>query len=150
MVFAPSGAYPATLMTLELNELTITWLGLKARVDQLAAERQQYLQFFEDACAAYVVTGADGCITEANGAAVDVLQRRKSYLRGRPLVVFVALERRGEFRDRLARLVSRAAGAERRWHTVFETRGERFEGGLAARVIEQPGGGICWRLEPAQ
>jgi PAS domain S-box-containing protein len=132
-------------MTQELEELRIAWLGLKTRVDQLATERQQYLEFFENAAEAYVVTAPDGCIVEANGAAVDVLQRRKNYLRGKPLVVFVALDRRAEFRDRLARI-----GTERSWRTVFATGGERFEVGLTARVIEQPGGGICWRLERVQ
>ena len=60
-------------MAQELEELKIAWLGLRARVEQLAAERQQYLEFFENAAEAYVVTALDGRIVEANGAAVDVL-----------------------------------------------------------------------------
>ena len=137
-------------MAQELEELKIAWLGLRARVEQLAAERQQYLEFFENAAEAYVVTALDGCIVEANGAAVDVLQRRKKFLRGKPLAVFIALDRRTEFRQRLARIVGREPGAEPSWRTVFATGGERVEVGLTARVIEQPGGGICWRLAAMQ
>jgi PAS domain S-box-containing protein len=137
-------------MTQELEQLRIAWLGLKAQVDQLAAERQQYLEFFENAAEAYVVTAADGCIVEANGAAVDVLQRRKRYLRGKPLAVFIALDRRTDFRNHMAGIAAGQAGAARHWRTVLAAGGERVEVGLTARVIQQAGGGICWHLEPAQ
>ena len=133
-------------MAQELEELKLAWLGLKARVEQLAAERQQYLEFFENAAAAYVVTSLDGIVVEANGAAVDVLQRRKKYLRGKPFAVFVALEQRSEFRRRLARI----ADGERAWRTVLMAGGERVAVGLTASVIAPPGGGICWRLQAMQ
>ena len=42
------------------------------------------------------------------------------------------------------------ASAEPSWRTVVATGGERVEVGLTARVIEQPGGGICWRLAAMQ
>ncbi|HYR37425.1 MAG TPA: PAS domain-containing protein [Burkholderiales bacterium] len=137
-------------MAQELEELRIAWLGLKARVEQLAAERQQYLEFFEQAAEAYVVTASDGRIVEANGAAVDVLQCRRGHLLGKPLAVFVALDRRLEFRGRLAAIARRAPAAEPGWRTVLASRGERIEVRLTARVIERPDGGICWRLEPTQ
>jgi len=137
-------------MAQELEELKIAWLGLRARVEQLAAERQQYLEFFENAAEAYVVTALDGRIVEANGAAVDVLQRRKNFLRGKPFAVFIALDRRAEFRRRLTGIAGRVPGAEPSWRTVVATGGERVEVGLTARVIEQPGGGICWRLQAMQ
>src|SRR5437868_780850 len=88
-------------MTVELEDLKAMWLELKAHVDSLAGERQQYLDFFEQSPEAYVVTDAVGAIADLNGAAVDVLQRRKRYLRGKPMAVLVALEQRGEFRRRL-------------------------------------------------
>src|SRR5436190_18487989 len=136
-------------MAYELEELKTAWLGLKARVDQLAAERQQYVEFFENAAAAYVVTATDGVIVEANGAAVDVLQRRKRYLRGKPFAVLIALERRAEFRNRLTSI---AAGetAERSWRTVLAAGDERVGVEITARIIGEPGGGICWRLAALQ
>ena len=129
-------------------ELKTAWLGLKAHVDQLAAERQQYLEFFENAAAAYVVTAADGRIVEANGAAVDLLQRRKRYLRSKPFAVLIALEQRAEFRNRLTSIA--AGQAERSWRTLLTAGDERVEVEITARIIGEPGGGICWRLDAVQ
>jgi len=136
-------------MTVELEELKAMWLDLRAHVDQLAGERQQYYDFFEQASEAYVVTDEYGTIADANGAAVDILQRRKRYLRGKPLAALVALERRAEFRQRLGALRGREPAAERPWRTLFVAPHLRIDVKLAARLIERPGGvgGICWRLE---
>jgi len=136
-------------MSQELEQLKMAWLGLNARVEQLAAEHQQYLEFFENAGAAYVVTTADGRIVEANGAAVDVLQRRKRYLRGKPFAVLIALERRAEFRNRLTSIAAGEA-AERSWRTVLAAGDERVGVEITARIIGEPGGGICWRLAAVQ
>jgi PAS domain S-box-containing protein len=135
-------------MTAELEELKAMWLDLRAHVDQAADERQQYHDFFEQASEAYVVTDEYGTIADANGAAVDILQRRKRYLRGKSLAALVALEQRSEFRRRLRALGVREPGAERSWRAIFEAPGLRTDVELAARLIERPGGvgGICWRL----
>src|SRR5436190_21596718 len=101
-------------MALEL-ELQEAWLQLRAHVDQLAGERQQYLDFFEQSPEAYIVTDAEGTIVDANGAATDIVQRRRRFLRGKPLAVLVALDRRAEFRSRLKRLLARDPGAPGRW-----------------------------------
>ena len=98
-------------MTAQLEELTEMWLHLRAHVDQLADERQHYYEFFEHSTEAYLVTDTYGTIGEANGAAVDILQRRKRYLRGKPLTALIALERRAEFRRNLRTLVAQAPGA---------------------------------------
>src|SRR4051812_27687072 len=98
-------------MALDLEELKAMWLDLRAHVDRLAGERQQYLDFFEQASEAYVVTDPDGAIVDANGAAIDILQKRRRYLRGKPLASLVALERRREFRERLRALESAAEPA---------------------------------------
>jgi PAS domain S-box-containing protein len=136
-------------MTAELEELKAMWLDLRAHVDQLAVERQQYQDFFEQSSEAYVVTDEYGTIADANGAAVDILQRRKRNLRGKPLVALVALERRTEFRQRLRALRERAPAAERAWRTIFVAPELRTEVQLNVRLIERTGsvGGICWRLE---
>jgi PAS domain S-box-containing protein len=136
-------------VTSDLEALKAIWLELRAHVDQLAGERQQYQNFFEQASEAYVVTDAHGTIAEANGAAVDILQRRKRYLRGKPLVTLVALEQRSEFRRRLQALGARTPGAERSWRAIFVAPELRFDVQLTARPIERQGAvsGICWRLE---
>jgi PAS domain S-box-containing protein len=136
-------------MKAELDELTSMWLDLRAHVDQLADERQQYYDFFEQASEAYVVTDEHGTIADANGAAIDILQHRKRYLRGKPLVAFVALEQRSAFRRRLRALIGREQGAERCWGAIFVAPELRIDVALTARLIERPGGvgGICWRLE---
>src|SRR2546425_6474228 len=136
-------------MSQELEQLKMAWLGLNARVEQLAAEHQQYLEFFENAGAAYVVTASDGRIVEANGAAVDVLQRRKRYLRGKPLTVLIALKQRAEFRSRLA-CIATGEATDRTWRTVLAAGAERVEVEITARIIGEPSSGICWRLEAVQ
>jgi len=136
----------------DVEDLKAVWLDLRAHVDQLAGERQQYLDFFEQSPEAYLVTDARGTIVEANGAAVDILQRRRHYLRGKPLVVFVALDQRAQFRLRLGALAARVPNAERSWRTVFVSPELRTEVTLTGRLIDRPEGvgGICWRLEAVQ
>jgi PAS domain S-box-containing protein len=136
-------------MALELEDLQQAWLQLRAHVDQLAGERQQYLAFFEQSPEAYVVTDAEGTIVDANGAATDILQRRRRFLRGKPLAYLVALDRRAEFRARLQRLLAGDPQAARTWRTVLEAPELRTEVTLTARVIERAGtvGGTCWLLQ---
>src|SRR5216684_1191394 len=102
-------------MAAELEDLKAMWLDLKAQVDELAGERQQFIDFFEQSSEAYVVTDNDGTIEEVNGAAVDLLQRRRRFLRGKPFAVLVALDQRSEFRGRLSGLA-----AEGSWRTILE------------------------------
>lgn len=139
-------------MAAELDELKAVWLDLRAHVDQLAGERQQYIDFFQQAAEAYVVTDVNGTIIDANGAAVDVLQRRRRSLPGKPIAAMVALERRTEFRSRLRRVLAREAGAVLRWSTVLEAPELRTEVSVTVRLIEREGAvsGICWLLQPAQ
>ena len=139
-------------MAAELEDLKAMWLNLKAHVDQLAGERQQYLDFFEQSAEAYVVTDAQGTVIDANGAAVDVLQRRRRFLAGKPIAAMVALERRTEFRSRLRRVIAREPDAVRTFSTVFEAPEVRTEVNVRLRLIERGGSvsGICWLLQPVQ
>jgi PAS domain S-box-containing protein len=136
----------------ELDDLKAIWLDLRAHVDQLASEREQYLEFFERSSDAYLATDAQGTITDVNGAAVDVLQRRRRYLHGKPIAALVALERRTEFRSRLRGVMEREPGAARRFTTVFEAPELRIEVTVTLRVIERAGkvAGACWLLQPVQ
>jgi PAS domain S-box-containing protein len=139
-------------MAEELEDLKSIWLSLKAHVDQLAGEHQQYLDFFEQSQEAYVVTDAQGTIVDANGAAVDVLQRRRRYLAGKPIAAMVALDRRKEFRARMGRVLAREPGAVRSFTTVLEAPELRTEVTVSLRAIERHGAvtGLCWLLQPLQ
>lgn len=139
-------------MAPELEDLKAIWLGLRAQVDRLAGERQQYVDFFEQAADAYVVTDVHGQIYDANGAAVDVLLRRKRDLRGMPLAGLVALDQRPEFRRRLRDLASGNPQGERSFSTIFEAPELRIGVTLTARPIHRQSAiaGICWRLDPLQ
>ena len=123
-----------------LEDLKAMWFDLKAQVDELAGERQQYIDFFEQSPEAYIVTDNAGTIEEVNGAAVDILQRRRRFLRGKPFAVLVALDQRREFRERLNGLAG--AGS---WRTILEAWEMRTEVALTARRIGSRG--ICWRLQ---
>lgn len=80
---------------------------------------------------------------------MDILQRRRRHLQGRPIAAFVALERRAEFRERLTRLGGGEPAAGGSWRTIIESPGLRTEVALTARLIgaRQEARGICWRLE---
>ena len=139
-------------MTAEFVELKAMWLELRARVDQLAGERRQYLDIFEQSPEAYVVTDAEGTIVDANGAAMDVLQRRRGQLKGKSLAAMVALERRHEFRAR-TRAVDGAVRRGLRRAVEHDIRGAglRADVTVRARAIERAGAvaGLCWLLQAA-
>jgi len=139
-------------VSVEFGDLQAVWLDLKAHVERLAGERAQYLELFEAAPDAYVLTDPHGHVIEANGAAVDILQRRKHYLRGKPLSVWIAPERRPGFRSRLNALVARRESAERSWRTAIVAGAEPLEIKVTVRPIvrDERVTGVCWLLQPAQ
>src|SRR5260221_5813896 len=127
----------------QLEDLKAMWSDLKAQVDELAGERQQYLDVFEQSPEAYIVTDNDGTIEAVNGAAVDILQRRRRFLRGKPFAVLVALDRRREFRERLG-----ALAAEGSWRTILEAWEMRTEVAVnPRRPRAHPR--LCWRPRAA-
>jgi PAS domain S-box-containing protein len=126
-----------------MNELYEAWSRLKARVEELGAERQQYLELFEHACDAYVMTDREGVIQEANGAAIDLLQRRRQALRGKPLTALVPLLERKEFRARLAALRQAGHGL---WRTLLRSGEAVLEVDVCVR--RSASGVLCWRLSP--
>lgn len=134
----------------DMEELKAMWLDLKARVEALVGERQQYLDFFERSAEAYVVTDPAGTILEANGAAVDILQRRKRALRGKPFSAFVALDQRMRFRTSLREMVGGVGPAG--FTTIVVAAETRVELALKGRLMGRPGAasGVCWRLTAPQ
>jgi PAS domain S-box-containing protein len=68
------------------------------------ADRQRYQALFLLAPAAYLITDPAGLIREANLRAVALLGIAHRFVAGKPLALFVELEDRQPFRDRLGRL----------------------------------------------
>ena len=95
-----------------LEELRVTDEQLRAQQEQLAEARQtveterdqyQYLELFEAAPAAYLITDRVGVIQQANRRAAGLLGVAQQFLVGRPLAMFVIAEDRWALRDRLSR-----------------------------------------------
>src|SRR5262245_51517105 len=86
------------------EELRVQQDELAGSRDQLEAERRRYQALFDFAPDAYIVTNEDGVIREANRAAGSLLGILPERLIDRPLVVFVPIEHRKDFRTNLARI----------------------------------------------
>jgi PAS domain S-box-containing protein len=110
------------------EELRVTEEELRVQNEELAlaqlaadGERARYLELFQLAPDAYLVTDPGGVIVEANAAACALLNVPARRLSGKPLGVFVPPAARRAFRTRLAA----AAGAERVdfWELTLQPRG---------------------------
>ncbi|MFB2968946.1 PAS domain S-box protein [Aerosakkonema sp. BLCC-F183] len=71
---------------------------------QVEVERQRYMDLFEFAPDAYIVTDAQGKIREANRAACSLLNLTQKFLIGKPLIVFITESERWVFRSELNRI----------------------------------------------
>jgi PAS domain-containing protein len=108
---------PAGLVNL-VDEMTVRDEELKATTDELGEqidslrracallerERCKYLDLFEHAPDAYVVTTIAGVIDEANRAAGTHFRSEPAFLSGRPLITFVARSDTRTFRSFLTQL----------------------------------------------
>lgn len=110
-----------------LEELQVSEEELRQQHEELAAsqarldeERLRYLELFQHAPDAYLVTGIDGTIQEANHAAAELLNAEIGRLAGKPLAVFVPPEHRREFRQRVAQALE--LGRLDGWETVVAPR----------------------------
>ncbi|WP_236860291.1 hybrid sensor histidine kinase/response regulator [Candidatus Formimonas warabiya] len=94
-----------------LHELQATTAELLEQNGEMAASRQtleeercRYQELFEFAPDGYLVTDMEGIILEANSAAANLFKVSRSWLIGKPLVVFVCREEHFSFRARLAKI----------------------------------------------
>ena len=139
-------------LELAMEELNVLWEDLKQRSDSLAGERQRYVELFEHAPDAYLVTDPYGSITEANRAAVDLLSSGLGVLPGKPLTTFVPVEQRKTFREKLIALIADGGARRQSW------RGRLLLRSGAELVVEFSVGGVphpqsgllrlCWLLRP--
>lgn len=89
---------------------------------ELARQRQEYMDLFESAPVAYLVTDAAGRISRANRAAAELLGVQPQFLAGKPLLVFVSGEERVAVARGLADAASRQ-GPVRDWPLRLQPRG---------------------------
>lgn len=101
----PNTAPPVTEIALMLEELNVAEEEMRQQADELIMTRDQleqehlrYLDLFEDAPDAYIITDEAGVVREANHAAERLLQIDRIRLRGKPLAALVDGEFRRAFR----------------------------------------------------
>lgn len=141
-----------------LEELRVSEEELRAQADVLASssmevegELRRYRDLFQLAPDAYLVTGPDGLIREANRAAGALLGVREEYLPGKPLLVFVHEDDRGAFRRQLpwARSAERFTG----WRLRLVSRGGallRVDASVSAATgADGSAPELCWTLREA-
>ncbi len=102
-----------------IEELRVADEELRTQNDQLAAarelleaERQRYIDLFEFAPDAYLVTDLYGTIQEVNRAATALLNLPSGMLTGKPLVTFIPASERSAFRSHLRQLSQQDSVAE--------------------------------------
>ena len=104
-------AFDNTLGDLDraVEEIRVQNEALFAARIELESTSAFFLDLFERAPSAYLVTSPDTRIRYANDAACSMLRRRKNALGGKPLICFVPLEDRVDFRSAVIRASSASA-----------------------------------------
>ncbi len=106
---------------------------------QADLERQHYQGLFELAPVAYLVTDMTGKITEANRAAAILLQSRRQFLLGKPLITFVARAEQAEFERRqwlLCQSQKYPQAVPQEWELcLYPQNGSPFKAMLSVAVI---------------
>jgi PAS domain S-box-containing protein len=121
--------------------------ALELAREELQRERDKYWQLFDSAPEAYLVTGAQSEILEANKAAAELLNISQRFLTGKVLSVFVADER-ARFVMQTVHLAQ--AGGSADWMLKLRPR-ERAPIEVAARVVSggrDGEGTLRWMLRP--
>ena len=135
-----------------LEELRVAEEELKQQHEELAiarataeAERQRYHDLFEFAPDGYLVTDQIGNITEANQAAAKLFNVPQEYLIRKPLVNFIPMEERHNFRAKLSQLLQTDWMEE--WELRIKPRvGEIFEVAVTVSTVQDwQGKSSGWR-----
>ena len=111
-----------TLEELQVSEeeLRVQSEELAASQESIHAERLRYLELFDLAPDAYLVTSPEGIVHEASAAAARLLNANAQRLIGKPLGVFVPPNARRDFRSRLAQAARE--GRLDHWETSIRPR----------------------------
>ncbi len=106
------------------EELREQIAALQGACALLERERSKYLDLFAHAPGPYVVTDLLGVTQEANIAAGALLSVEETFLRGRPLIAFVARNDTRKFRDLMAELFDAPTDAPRAFALRMRPRGQ--------------------------
>ena len=128
------------------EELTHSNTALAEITVQRDLEARHYRELFEHTPVACVVTDEWGVIEVANSAAEKMLNVERARLQGKPISVFVPLDNRREFRDRMARIPESGE-----WQIPFQPR-ERDRLMVGVQVVVMPGAPglhqrLCWVMQ---
>ncbi len=114
----------------------------------LESSRQHYKELFDLAPDGYLVTTKEGTIIEANQMAAQLLDVSQKRLVGKPLVVFIAAEQRGDFYCKLSQL--QRGESIKNWLVPIAPRhGACFTASLTVAPVKNPQSQVVslrWRL----
>ena len=114
----------------------------------LEVQRNRYQTLFDIAPDPYVVTDESGLVEEANAAAAELFGVPAALLIGKPLVSFIEMEARSDFRKRLVKLGE--AFSLDKWTTDIRVRGGRLvsvEATISTLENRREGKkSLCWLL----
>ncbi|HEY8910853.1 MAG TPA: ATP-binding protein [Desulfosporosinus sp.] len=109
-----------------LHELQTTSIELLEQNEEMAVSRQRleeercrYQELFDFAPDGYLVTDNDGIILDANSASTNLLSVSRSYLIGKPLVIFVRSEDHQTFHTRLLEIKKRTVVQVENWELIM-------------------------------
>ena len=111
-------------LRVSLQELEVLWEEMQAQGERMATQHQRYIEFFENAPDAYLVTDLFGNIHEANGNAARLLNTRQRSLILKPLQSFLGEEDREFMRTQLNVPELKASGETREWEGSVIPKGE--------------------------
>lgn len=136
-----------------LEELDVMWEELQGQAVLLERENARYVEFFEFAPDAYLITDPGGSIREANAAAAELFGAPRAEVVGRSLSEFLATDDRLSFLARAVRLMA-ASEATRKlaWPAhVQPLEGPAIACQLSVRAIplrKSGAAGLCWLVRP--
>ncbi len=137
-------------LTTALEELHVTEEELLVQHEELIQtraaleyQRQQYMDLFQNAPDAYLVTSLGGVIGQANHAAAQLLNVDLKYLLGKPLSLYFAEDDRWNFSTRLTALVQ--GGDElMEWEARLQPReGAPMDAALRVNIIRDQDGRLA-------
>ncbi len=117
----------------------------------LALERYRYRELFEHSPDGYLITDRAGKIEEVNPMAQLMLNRDRAQLIDKPLAVYVALDRRKEFRDRVAQFAKFELTQLRNWDLDLQIEREAaLPVSVSVRALHSSDSrSLCWIVRDA-
>src|SRR6266498_4275106 len=137
-------------LSLTLEELRVSAEEMRQMNDRLAeagivvqAERKRYQELFDFAPDGYLETDVSGIILEGNHAAESLLNRRREYLVGKPLSIWVAKKQRKFFRALINDLQTGGSKAKRDLEFCLNLpKGKTIEVALTVASVHTDGGRV--------